>query len=163
MAKTLQRAGHWLALLCVSLSGICLIALMLLTVAEVIGRYGFNAPIFGRQDIAQILLACSIFLAFPVVTLRGQQIDVDLMDGFFSSGAAFWRDRLIQLLTAGTLLTMGYWLYLRGVRMQNQGLTSDLLFLPKYPLVYAIAGIVFVTGIVLIVRALITAMKGKLS
>ncbi|MDX8352958.1 TRAP transporter small permease [Cognatiyoonia sp. IB215182] len=161
MAKTLQRAGQWLALLCVSLSGICLIALMLLTVAEVIGRYGFNAPIFGRQDIAQILLACSIFLAFPVVTLRGQQIDVDLMDGFFSSGVAFWRDRLIQLLTAGTLLTMGYWLYLRGVRIERQGLTSDLLFLPKYPLVYGIAGVVFTTGIALAIYAVVIAIKGR--
>lgn len=163
MRETLQRAGHWLALLCVSLSGLCLIALMLLTVAEVIGRYGFNAPIFGRQDIAQILLACSIFLAFPVVTLRGEQIDVDLMDGFFSSIAAFWRDRLIQFLTAGALLTMGYWLYLRGVRMQRQGLTSDLLFLPKYPLVYGIAAIVLATGVAVAIYAVIIAVRGRRS
>ena len=68
MSQHLKRAGQWLAQICLALSALCLLALMCLTVAEVIGRYGFNAPIFGRQDIAQILLALSIFLAFPVVT-----------------------------------------------------------------------------------------------
>ncbi|MEL6933339.1 MAG: TRAP transporter small permease subunit [Pseudomonadota bacterium] len=84
MAQLLQWAGQRLAQICLALSALCLLVLMCLTVAEVIGRYGFNAPIFGRQDIAQILLALSIFMAFPVVTLRGEQIDVDLLDSWFS-------------------------------------------------------------------------------
>lgn len=119
---------------------------MCLTVAEVIGRYGFNSPIKGRQDIAQILLACSVFLAFPVVTLRGEQIVADLLDPVFSSAAAFWRDRLIELLSSVSFLTMGYWLFQRAAKAKSRGITSELLFLPKYPLLTFIAGIVCVTG-----------------
>ncbi|MEM9811773.1 MAG: TRAP transporter small permease, partial [Pseudomonadota bacterium] len=146
MAERLLRAGRWLARVSLVLSAACLVALMALTVAEVVGRYLFNAPIFGRQDIAQILLACSIFLAFPVVTLRGEQIEVDLLDSAFSPGMAAWRDRLIGCLTSGVLLTMGYWLLLRAEKFFSRGTTSELLFLPKYPLVYFIAAIVLLTG-----------------
>ena len=105
------RASTWPARTCLALSALCLMALMGLTVVEVIGRYVFNAPIFGRQDVAQILLACSVFFAFPVVTFRGEQIDVDLLDGLFSSHAAFWRDRAIDVVSSVALVTMGYWLF----------------------------------------------------
>jgi len=119
-------------------------------------RYGFNAPIFGRQDIAQILLALSIFFAFPVVTLRGEQIAVDLLDGFFSRRAGFWRDRAIEVFTSTALVTMGIWLFERAEKALDRGSTSELLFLPKYPLVGFIAIVVGVSGILL---ALHTVMQ----
>lgn len=153
MPSWVVRAGQWLARLLLVLSALCLTALMLLTVAEVIGRYMFNAPIFGRQDMAQILLACSIFLAFPVVTLRGEQIAVDLFDGVFTKATAFWRDRLIEVLTSVALLSVAFWLFERAEKAASRGLTSELLFLPKYPLIAMISAVVFVTSILLAVRA----------
>lgn len=160
MEKIFNRAGRWLARACLTLSALCLFSIMILTVVEVIGRYMFNAPIFGRQDIAQILLALSIFLAFPVVTLRGEQIDVDLLDGLFSERAGFWRDRLIALLVAFALLTMGYWLFARAEKVLSRGITTELLFLPKYPLVYFIAAVVTVTGLLLALQCVIRILRG---
>ena len=161
MNSIVQRAGKWLARICLILSAVCLMTLMGLTVVEVIGRYVFNAPITGRQDLAQILLACSIFFAFPVVTLRGEQIDVDLLDGFFSKGAAFWRDRLIETLTSGVLITMGVWLFERAEKALSRGTTSELLFLPKYPLIAFIAAIVFASGVLLAVHCVLKVVRGR--
>lgn len=158
--EILQRAGHWLARICLILSALCLVALMGLTVVEVIGRYAFNAPIFGRQDIAQILLALAIFLAFPVVTLRGEQINVDLLDGFFSVRGAFWRDIAIMYVTSVALLTMGYWLMERAGKFLSRGITTELLFLPKFPLIYFIAFVVTITGAAVGLRCVIHAVKG---
>jgi len=152
MQTVVLRASQGLARLCLALSAICLMALMLLTVAEVIGRYVFNAPIFGRQDIAQILLALSIFFAFPVVTLRGDQIAVDLMDGLFSRRSALWRDRLIDALTSLCLIVMGLWLWDRAEKALSRGNTSELLFLPKYPLIASIAIVVGLTGVCLALK-----------
>ena len=157
----MQRAGRWLAQLFLTLSALCLVALMLLTVVEVVGRYGFNAPLFGRQDLAQILLASSIFLAFPVVTLRGEQIDVDLLDYLFQPAAAYWRDQAIALLTSISLLTMGYWLFLRAEKFQSRGVTSELLSIPKYPLVYGIALLVFASGVLLSLRTLAVVVQRR--
>ncbi|MEL6572028.1 MAG: TRAP transporter small permease subunit [Pseudomonadota bacterium] len=153
MMQGIERAGHWLARICLVLSGTCLMVLMCLTVAEVVARYGFNAPIFGRQDLAQILLACSIFFALPVVTLRGQQIDVDLLDLLFSSRAAFWRNRVIELLTGGVCITMGVWLFERTEKALNRGSVTELLFLPKYPLLGFVALMVFATGVLVALRS----------
>lgn len=147
MAGLITRAVQWIARLLLTISALCLTALMCLTVAEVIGRYGFNAPIKGRQDIAQILLACSIFFALPVVTLRGEQIVADLLDPLFNAATGFWRDRIIEALTSITLLTMGYWLFERAEKALRRGTTSELLFLPKYPLLIFVATMVFVTGV----------------
>ncbi|WP_298260771.1 TRAP transporter small permease [uncultured Litoreibacter sp.] len=161
MKHTLDRASHWLARICLVLSATCLMLLMLLTVAEVVARYGFNAPIFGRQDLAQILLACSIFFAVPVVTIRGQQIDVDLLDGLFSERAAFWRDRAIEALMAGTFLVMGVWLAERAEKAFSRGSTSELLFLPKSPLIWFVAATVFVTGVLVALRCLYLTFLSK--
>lgn len=160
MMQIFRRAGQWLARLFLTISALCLMALMVLTVLEVIGRYGFNAPIFGRQDLAQILLALTIFLAFPIVTLRGEQIDVDLLDRLFSARAAFWRDRLIALMTSVALLTMGYWLFLRAEKFLNRGITTEMLFLPKYPLIYFIAAVVTITGIAVALHCVARSVKG---
>ena len=161
MKHTLQRASHWLARICLILSATSLMLLMCLTVAEVIARYGFNAPIFGRQDFAQILLACSIFFAVPVVTLRNQQIDVDLLDFLFSTRFAFWRDRAIQVLTATSLLTMGVWLFERTEKALNRGSVTELLFLPKYPLIGFISFMVFVTGLLVALRCAYQILQAR--
>ncbi|MFQ6551716.1 TRAP transporter small permease [Aestuariibius insulae] len=159
MSRLLDRAGLWSARTCIALSAGCLLLLMILTVVEVIGRYLFNAPIFGRQDISQILLAGSIFFALPVVCLRGDQIAVDLFDGMFSARAAFWRDRIIETVTALTFLIMGYWLLDRAQKALSRGTTSELLFLPKYPLIGLIAAIVGLTGLLLLARAAVLALR----
>jgi TRAP-type C4-dicarboxylate transport system permease small subunit len=127
---------------------------MCLTFAEVISRYGFNAPIKGRQDVAQILLACSIFFAFPVVTLRNEQIVADLLDSVFSKGVAKWRDRVIDLMTAVSMITMGYWLLLRAEKAFKRGSVSEMLSLPKYPIIVFIAIVVLVTGVLLLLRVI---------
>ncbi|MEP1611460.1 MAG: TRAP transporter small permease [Roseobacter sp.] len=149
-----KRAGEMLARICLVLSAACLTALMVLTVCEVVGRYGFNTPIFGRQDIAKILLAASIFLAFPVVTLRGEQIDVDLLDAFFSKTAGFWRDQFIGLVTAIALITMGVWIFHRAEKSYSRGNTTEMLSIPTYPLIYAIAATVFCTGVLVVALTL---------
>ena len=161
MAQHIKRASQWLARILLTLSAMCLSALMLLTVAEVIMRYGFNAPIFGRQDIAQILLSLSIFFAFPVVTLRREHIAVDLLDTLFSPSAGFWRDRAIEALTSAALITMGFWLFQRAEKALSRGSTSELLFLPKYPLIGLIALFVGVSGALLALHTVLQIVQTR--
>ena len=156
-------ASRWLARLCLAISALLLLALVGVTVVEVVGRYVFNTPIPGRQDISQLLLALCIFFAFPVVTLRGDQIDVDLMDFAFGPKSAFWRDRLIELLMGGCLLTMSFWLLTRAEKALSRNLVSEVLDIPKYPLVYGITLFVAVTGAAVIGLSIGRIMRGATS
>ena len=86
---------------------------------------------------------------------------MDLLDGWFSARGAYWRDLVISLITSISLITMGYWLYMRAEKFQSRGITSELLFLPKYPLVYFIAFVVLASGIFLALRAVSTLLVKK--
>jgi TRAP-type transport system small permease protein len=54
-------------------------ALVLVTVADVIGRYALNAPLPGAFELTQVLLGALVFAALPLTTLRGEHVEVDLM------------------------------------------------------------------------------------
>jgi TRAP-type C4-dicarboxylate transport system permease small subunit len=66
------------ARLCGLVAGMALVAMMLLTVADVVQRSLFNVPIRGTLEIVELLLACTFFLALPAVFLREENITVDV-------------------------------------------------------------------------------------
>jgi TRAP-type transport system small permease protein len=66
---------------CGASAGVALVAMMLLTVADIALRMVFAAPIRGSYELVELLLACTFFLALPAVFLRGEHIVVDLIDG----------------------------------------------------------------------------------
>lgn len=59
-----------------------LLVLMLITLVDVVGRYGFNSPVNGSFEITELLLAAIIFSALPLVVAKDQNITVDLIDAF---------------------------------------------------------------------------------
>jgi TRAP-type transport system small permease protein len=67
------RACGWAA-------GLCLAAMMLLTVADVTLRAVFNTPLRGVYELVELLLAGVFFLALPAVFLRDEHIVVDVVD-----------------------------------------------------------------------------------
>ena len=62
------------------LAATLLFLLMLLTLIDVVGRYGFNAPVNGSYEITELLLAAIIFSALPLVSAKDAHITVDLID-----------------------------------------------------------------------------------
>lgn len=61
-------------------SALCLVAMMLITVADVSLRALSNLPITGAYDLVQLFLVGTIFLSIPEVFLRGENIVVDFID-----------------------------------------------------------------------------------
>ncbi len=55
-------------------------ALMLLTCADVGGRYFFNQPVWGAFELTEMMLAALIFAGLPLVSLRNEHVTVDLFD-----------------------------------------------------------------------------------
>lgn len=60
-------------------SGIALFALMLLTVADVTGRYVFNKPISGTIEISQQMMAFIILLGLAFALVKGVHVRVGLV------------------------------------------------------------------------------------
>ena len=54
-------------------------SMMLLTFADVIGRYVFNSPIMGAYEITEILMGLMIFGGLPLVSRARGHITVDFL------------------------------------------------------------------------------------
>jgi TRAP-type C4-dicarboxylate transport system permease small subunit len=61
-------------------SALALVAMMLITVADVTSRALANLPITGAYDLVQLFLVGTVFLSIPEVFLRGENIAVDFVD-----------------------------------------------------------------------------------
>ena len=66
-----------------NISGAVILVMMLLTFADVIGRYIFHSPIFGGTEIISALLALAIFSGLGVINARDDHIVVELFDAPF--------------------------------------------------------------------------------
>jgi TRAP-type C4-dicarboxylate transport system permease small subunit len=76
----LNRWRSRIATACGAAAGVFLVAMMLLTVADVVLRAVFNRPIRGTFEIIELLLAGTFFLALPAVFLRDEHLVVDVID-----------------------------------------------------------------------------------
>lgn len=62
------------------LSSVVLAAMALLTFVDVIGRYLFNAPVFGGSEMISAMLALIIFLGLGIANAKDKHITVELFD-----------------------------------------------------------------------------------
>ena len=58
--------------------------MMLLTVADVIGRYFFNRPIKGTWELVGLLLVCAGTWGLAYCQMEKAHISITIMEGFFS-------------------------------------------------------------------------------
>jgi len=126
--------------------------MLVLTCADVIGRYLLNAPVNGKTELTRFMMAGLIACTLPVIGVTGGHISVDLLDRFFSPRAAAFRDLVVDSLAASALGVLGYWLIFRADRLLNRGYVSDFLHLPLYPVAYFVAVMFFAACLALVVK-----------
>jgi TRAP-type C4-dicarboxylate transport system permease small subunit len=61
-------------------SALFLMAMMLVTVIDVVLRAVFNLPVTGTYDLVQLFLVGTVFLSIPDVFLRDNNIVIDFVD-----------------------------------------------------------------------------------
>jgi TRAP-type C4-dicarboxylate transport system permease small subunit len=100
----MQRAARWFGYA----AALFLIAMMLITVIDVLLRSLFAIPIFGTFELVELFLVATIFLALPATFLRDENVVVDLIDHLIPAGGIRWL-RLLGLLLSLIFLTAMLW------------------------------------------------------
>ena len=101
--------------------------MMMLTFADVVGRYVFTAPIFGAAEMIQFLLAMTIFAGLCLVNARDEHITVELFEVQLDRWMpATVRRIIIQLFSVGVMAIIAFQLYQfarrsRTHRLQDRG------------------------------------------
>lgn len=130
-----------------------LMALMLLTCADVAGRYFFNHPVWGAFELTEMMLAALIFAGLPLVSLRNDHVTVDLFDPVTPD----WLFRVQHVLACAIgVACTGYlaWrLWIRADTMVAAGETTAQLKITLGWLTYAMALLMALTAVAVFIVA----------
>lgn len=116
-----------------------LFVLMALTCVDVIGRYLLARPVPGALEIVEILVAATVYLALPLVTLRGEHVTADVFDAVMPDWLLRVQHVSASLLSGGVSLVLAWRLWLRAERMMGYGDTTAVLKITLYPLAYTMS------------------------
>ena len=136
-----RRAIAWL---CSAL----LIAMMLITVADVAGRYLFNSPLPGATELTGLLLSATIFVGLPAVCFDEEHVTVDLLADRLPEVLTRPRLLLVRLLSAAALCVISWRLFVQGQAMAGYGEQTVSLHLPVAPVAWFCAAMTAIAAVV---------------
>lgn len=116
-----------------------LVAMVSLTVADVIGRYAFNRPINGAFELTEIMLATVIFLALPLTTARGEHIQVELLTTTRMPRFNQLLDLLPTVATGIILAVISWRVWIHAEKLRHDGAVTNSLSLPLSAIGYLAA------------------------
>lgn len=141
---------------------VILFAMMLVTFADVIGRYLFLAPLPAAYEMVSLMMPAVIFCALPLTVLRRGHITIDLLDSVTPRALLPLREIVVGLFSAAALALVAWRLWVRAEDQRTYEEVSDQLLWPLWPFsvamsfLCALAALCALALVVLAVRHLFT-------
>jgi len=135
------------------IAALILLTLMLLTCVDVVGRYVFERPIPGGFEMTELAMGALIFTSLPLVTLRRQQVTVDLLDHLLPASSRVFQKALFDLISAACMGVIAWRVWIKAGQMEAAGETTATLQIPIYPLVYYMGVLAIVTTLLIVLLA----------
>jgi TRAP-type C4-dicarboxylate transport system permease small subunit len=110
-----------------------LAAMMLLTTADVIGRYFFNAPVLGAYEITEYLMLIMVFSFLALAQSAKVHINVDIVFNHLPAGLRHILERVNHLVCLLMMLLVSWMSIQRIWELMRTGEASVLLKIPDYP------------------------------
>ncbi|WP_241560690.1 TRAP transporter small permease [Paenirhodobacter populi] len=134
--------------------GTMLMAMMALTVCDVIGRYVFAHPVTGATELTEMMLVGVIFLGLPAVSLDRDHVAVDILTDRLPGWIQPWRELLVSILSAAILGVISWRIWIYAGQIASYGGATNSLRLPVAPLGYLCATAGAVAAVFMAVVAL---------
>jgi TRAP-type C4-dicarboxylate transport system permease small subunit len=142
---------HWKgnadALLGVVASAI-LLAMMLLTVVDVVARYVFSRPLRGAFEITELMLLVLIFAGLPLVSFADEHAVMDFIDRLLGPRSQGWLERGVQLLNAAFMFLLTWLMWRKADRIWAYRDATDVLRIVYGPFVYFMAVTLALAGVI---------------
>jgi TRAP-type C4-dicarboxylate transport system permease small subunit len=144
---------HADSLLGVAASAI-LMAMMLLTVVDVVARYVFNRPLAGAFEVTELMLLVLIFAGLPLVTYADEHAVMDFIDRLLSPGARMMLERAVQVASAAVMFLLTWLIWLKADRIWAYRDATDVLRIVYGPFVYFMAITIGLAGLIHLYKGL---------
>jgi len=134
---TMKRVMHTLGAWYSNVSVFFFAVLFLSVLAQIIMRNMFNSGSAFIEELSRFSLVSSVFLMIPVLTLRGQQIVVDILLNLVPAGARRRLDSVLALIGAsfGIFILYAIALIMKNnwnVRTPAMRMPNVLFYLPVF-------------------------------
>jgi len=129
----------WLAFFLELIAALTLFLLMVLTCADVFGRYFFNNAIDGATEMTEMGIAILVFAQLPIVTWRGAHVVVDILDKSLGNRLIKFLGLVAAFFISTSLYFLAVRIYALAARSMRRGEVSEYLELPTAYIVEYIA------------------------
>ncbi len=120
-------------------AGGALVLLMLLTTADVIGRYFFNSPISGVFDLTHFAVSIMVYLGLAYCGFRGAHVVIELLYDKLPAGARRVLNRVINLVGCVLFGLIAWRTWVQSIDVRDMGEASQMMEIPLFPLYYVVA------------------------
>ena len=148
MTAPAQRGKrHADALLGLAASAI-LLAMMVLTVIDVVARYVFSRPVRGAFEITELMLVVLIFAGLPLVSFSDEHAVMDFIDRVLGVRAQRGLEGAVQAVCAAFMFLLAWLVWLKADRIWGYRDATDVLRIVYGPFVYFMAGTLALAGVI---------------
>ncbi len=130
-----------------------LFGMMMLTFADVIMRYVFNASMRGAFEITELLMVILIYAGLPVVSRHNLHVTTDLIDRFLTPRVRRVFDVIGQLICAAVLFGAAWLIWIKAGKLAALRDTTAALHIKLAPFVYLMCALIFVTAVIHLIKA----------
>jgi len=134
LEKTLVRSTEIVTSVAAWAAGAVLVLLMLLTTADVAGRYFFDAPIGGVFDLTHFAVSAMVYLGLGYCGLRGGHVAIELLYDRLPPAGRRALDRATSLAGCVLFGVIAWRTAVQGVEVRDMGEASQMLEIPLFPL-----------------------------
>ena len=138
---------HADALLGVAASAI-LLAMMFLTVVDVVARYLFSRPIRGAFEVTELMLLVLIFAGLPLVSFSDEHAVMDFVDRLLGPRRQRRLERLVQVVSALFMFLLTWLVWRKADRIWAYRDATDVLRILYGPFVYFMALTLALAGLI---------------
>jgi TRAP-type C4-dicarboxylate transport system permease small subunit len=117
------------------LAGAGLMALLFLTVTDIVGRSFFSRPVPGTVELTSMMLVFVVFLAVAHSEDMGDHITIDLIYERIGPRSKMVMDLFADIFSIVVVALLSYQLYHFVLRNQASGAETPVLDLPIWPFV----------------------------
>ena len=137
-----------------------ILALMILTVANSIGRYGFNQPVNGVIELSSYLLLTSAFLVGGYVMVVKSHITIGIFVDRLSERTQAIFDSLTYMFCLVVAIAAVWQSVSQGIFMMEARQATAILHIPHFPFYFLIAFGWGLLGVAILMQLIDSLHKG---
>ncbi|HEY8360096.1 MAG TPA: TRAP transporter small permease [Ramlibacter sp.] len=143
-----EKLGRALA----ALAGLALLAMMVLTFVDVMGRK-FWVSVPGALEVSEALMVVVLFSGLPLVAWHAEHVVFELVDKVYTGRSAIWSRVFMDVFCAVVFVALGFALWGFAGRTMAEGEVSVFLKWPVGWFVYLMSVLVCLAGLMHLLRA----------